>query len=225
MTSEVKIPQLAGNASPLDAIIADSTSSGFVAIVLPFIILTAFVVALTHWSAASHRRLGRASRGVYYSTPSPLLTAAIVIGMGIGGLIDGIVFHQVLQWHTMLSNKLSNYVLENIALNTFWEAILFAYTLTLVITGIIMLWKTVNRPEALQSANLFAAGLLIGWGLFNLVEGVIDHHIFKLHNVFATSGSPALWNDLFLGFSLALIAIGLLLLRFVQRKVFIKSWK
>jgi uncharacterized membrane protein len=28
--------------------------------------------------------------------------AGVILGLGLGGLIDGIVFHQVLQWHHMI---------------------------------------------------------------------------------------------------------------------------
>jgi uncharacterized membrane protein len=226
MNIEVTFPQILycmmRDVSVTDVASGEPIGSSFVAIVLPFIVLTAFVIALTYWNAASQRRFIRATRGIYFLTPLPLLTATMVLGMGLGGLIDGIVFHQILQWHTMLSNKLPNITPENKAVNTFWDGILFSYTLILVIVGIAMLWRAAGRPEAHRSPNLFAAGLLMGWGLFNVVEGIIDHHLLKLHNVSEVSNQ---WNELFLGFSFGLIAIGMFFLRFVQRKMFIKSWK
>lgn len=30
-------------------------------------------------------------------------TAAILLGIGLGGLVDGIALHQIAQWHQMLS--------------------------------------------------------------------------------------------------------------------------
>ena len=34
----------------------------------------------------------------------PLVTAGTVLGIGMGGFVDGILFHQILQLHNMLSN-------------------------------------------------------------------------------------------------------------------------
>lgn len=34
----------------------------------------------------------------------PLIIAGIVLGLGQGGFFDGIVLHQILQWHHMFTN-------------------------------------------------------------------------------------------------------------------------
>jgi uncharacterized membrane protein len=53
---------------------------------------------------------------------------------------------------------------------------------------------------------------LAGWGLFNLVEGLVDHHLLGIHHV--RGGPYQLWWDLgFLAFGAALVAGGLLLRR------------
>jgi len=36
--------------------------------------------------------------------PIPLIAAGIFLGLGLGGFVDGILLHQILQWHHMLSN-------------------------------------------------------------------------------------------------------------------------
>ena len=36
----------------------------------------------------------------------PLVSSGILLGTGLGGFVDGIVLHQILQWHKMLSSKL-----------------------------------------------------------------------------------------------------------------------
>jgi uncharacterized membrane protein len=54
--------------------------------------------------------------------------------------------------------------------------------------------------------------ILAGWGLFNLVEGIVDHHILGLHHV--RSGEAEWAYDLgFLVLGAALLAGGLALAR------------
>ena len=37
---------------------------------------------------------------------TPLVAAGILLGAGLGGFVDGILLHQILQWHNMLSGQL-----------------------------------------------------------------------------------------------------------------------
>lgn len=55
--------------------------------------------------------------------------------------------------------------------------------------------------------------LLLGWGVFNVVEGVIDHQILGVHHVRDDLGAPLSWDIGFLIFGLALIGAGWLLYR------------
>jgi uncharacterized membrane protein len=57
-----------------------------------------------------------------------------------------------------------------------------------------------------------SGGLLVGWGLFNLIEGIIDHQILKLHNVKEVSLNPEIWNYIFLGFSVGVLIAGYVLI-------------
>jgi uncharacterized membrane protein len=61
-----------------------------------------------------------------------------------------------------------------------------------------------------MSPNLpFHTGLLLtGWGLFNVVEGIVDHHILQVHHVRDDLGGPLVWDLGFLVFGIALIVAG-----------------
>ena len=45
-----------------------------------------------------------------------LLMAGVLFGLGLGGFFDGIVFHQILQWHHMVSVRYPATSVENPAL-------------------------------------------------------------------------------------------------------------
>jgi uncharacterized membrane protein len=50
--------------------------------------------------------------------------AGIFLGLGLGGFFDGIVLHQVLQWHHMLTSAgdpANN--LDNLELNVMWDGL------------------------------------------------------------------------------------------------------
>lgn len=176
--------------------------------VLPFAVLGGVVTALAKVSAL-HQATARGAQ----KNSAPLLSAALILGIGLGGFIDGIVLHQILQWHEMISAKLPPVTYVAKSVNMFWDGIFHAVTLGVTLVGIIRLWKVSTRAGNATDGRLLAAGLLGGWGLFNVVEGLFDHHLLKLHNVRERTPHIDAWNYGFLMFSVLLLITGYLLAR------------
>ncbi|SES33035.1 DUF2243 domain-containing protein [Lentzea albida] len=133
--------------------------------------------------------------------------AALVLGLGVGGFVDGIVIHQLLGWHHMLSGW---YPLDDVHLMMVGDGLFHLFCLLLVLAGIAML----NRRPPLRTAVL-AGGMLTGWGVFNLVEGVVDHHLLGLHHV--RHGADELIYDIaFLVVGVVLVVAGVLMSRSVR---------
>ena len=110
--------------------------------------------------------------------------AGILFGLGLGGFFDGIVLHQILQWHHMLTS--AGYPatsVGNLELNTLWDGIFHASTYLFVVIGLFLLWRTAHRVHLWWSGRLLIGTLLMGFGIFNLVEGIVDHQILGLHHV------------------------------------------
>lgn len=137
----------------------------------------------------------------------PLVTAGALIGVGMGGFVDGILFHQILQLHNMLSNRVLRDSLVNEQINMVWDGFFHAFTWTCVALGILQLWRAVTRPGVLLSGRALCGAMLFGWGLFNLIEGLIDHEILQIHYVYQ-NGNHLLWDMVFLASGLALLALG-----------------
>ncbi|MFN8594142.1 MAG: DUF2243 domain-containing protein [Thermomicrobiales bacterium] len=111
--------------------------------------------------------------------------AGLLLGIGLGGFFDGIVLHQVLQWHHMLSSQ-GNYPVTTVAglqVNTLWDGLFHVFSYVATIAGLFLLWSAARQPHARWSTKLFIGLLLMGWGAFNLVEGVVDHEILGIHHV------------------------------------------
>ena len=179
--------------------------------VLPFAVLGGIVAWLAWLSGRRYKTGNAAATGA--KTPVPLFSAALILGIGTGGFIDGIVLHQVLQWHEMISAELppTTYVAKSI--NMFWDGIFHAVTLIVSLIGIVRLWKLLHRKDIDRSGNLLAGGMLAGWALFNIVEGLFDHHLLKLHNVRERTPDVDAWNYGFLLFSVALLLAGFFIAR------------
>jgi uncharacterized membrane protein len=146
------------------------------------------------------------------ATVRRVVTAGAILGMGMGGFFDGILFHQILQTHGMLSARIARDNVVGIEVNMFWDGLFHAATWTMTALGIALLWRAASRARGLPPLGAFAGPLLLGWGAFNLVEGVIDHHLLGVHHVIENADHLA--PDLaFLASGVIFGVIGWLLLR------------
>ena len=146
---------------------------------------------------------------------SPLLAAGILLGVGLGGFVDGIVLHQILQWHHLVSEPYPPDTLENLRLNTLLDGVYHAFTWVMTTVGLALLWRASKNAGTAWSARLLVGSLAIGWGLFNLVEGVIDHHLLGIHHVRAGPDQLS-WDLAFLAFGAVLVVGGWALARSSQ---------
>lgn len=135
------------------------------------------------------------------------LLGSFLLGIGLIGMLDGIIFHQILQWHStyMHTSRFNQIVSDG----------LFHLLVTIIIFwGAVVLWKT--SPNDHRN-TVFISGLLFGGGIFNFFEGIIDHHLLQIHHV-----KPGLYQDSYdLAFDfagLAMILIGVMLYTISKRK-------
>jgi uncharacterized membrane protein len=141
-----------------------------------------------------------------------LIAGATLLGMGLGGFLDGILFHQILQWHNMLSSLIPPTDMQTMRYNMAWDGMFHALTWLITAVGLGMLWRAGQRGDVPWSGRTFAGSLALGWGTFNLVEGIIDHHILRIHHVNPGPYEFA-WDLGYLGVGLLLAAIGAGLIR------------
>ncbi|GGQ49395.1 DUF2243 domain-containing protein [Couchioplanes azureus] len=145
----------------------------------------------------------------------PRLTApGVILGIGLGGFLDGILLHQLLQWHHMLtSTSYTADTVHGLRINTLWDGLFHTVTWLAVLGGLALLYSRVGRDRSgLLASRALWGWMLVGWGLFNLVEGVVDHHLLGIHHV---RGGPhqLAWDLGFLALGAILVAGGWLLQR------------
>jgi uncharacterized membrane protein len=140
-------------------------------------------------------------------TRKPLISSGIFMGVGLGGFVDGILFHQILQIHGMLTAKYPKDSFANYQINMVWDGLFHAVTWIMTAVGLAMLWEAGRRADVPWSGKTFFGSMVLGWGLFNLIEGIIDHHILHIHHVMESEG-VSIWDYAFLGSGVLFIAIG-----------------
>jgi uncharacterized membrane protein len=154
------------------------------------------------------------------SLPEFPVLAGLLFGLGLGGFFDGIVFHQLLQWHHMLSS--AGYPpdnVQNLRINTLWDGIFHASTYVSIALGLVIFWRSAGRPHPRWPARAMISTMLMGFGMFNLVEGVVDHQILGIHHVNETvpPSQRIYWDMAFLVWGAAMLLGGWAMLRSVRR--------
>jgi uncharacterized membrane protein len=154
--------------------------------------------------------IGRTTAGTANSITAP----GLILGIGFGGVFDGIVLHQILQWHHMLSSQgcCPLQTVHGLELNTIGDGLFHLATIVLLLIGTTVLWRRVHEDGVPWSGRQLLGLGLEGWGLFNLIEGVLDHQILGVHHVRA--GPHQLAYDMgFLALGAGLVVVGYLLAR------------
>jgi uncharacterized membrane protein len=141
------------------------------------------------------------------------LVPGVMLGIGLGGFVDGIILHQILQWHHMVTS--AGYPpdsVQNLNFNTFLDGLFHAATWIATAVGLFLLHRAVRRGDAWSGSRLLG-GMAVGWGAFNLVEGVVNHHVLGLHHVKENAANPMLWDLGFLVLGAVLVLVGAALSR------------
>jgi uncharacterized membrane protein len=162
---------------------------------------------------------GATATGAPATTSTPPRLPAFLMGLGLGGFIDGIVMHQILQWHHMLTDTGEHPAgtVAGLEDNTLADGFFHLATWFLVVIATLLAVRAWQRRELAPPWRLQAGLMLAGWGVFNLVEGLIDHQLLGIHHVRDDLGGPLGWDLAFLAFGVLLIAGGLALARSGER--------
>ncbi len=144
------------------------------------------------------------------------------MGVGLGGFLDGIVLHQILQWHHMLTGDNGGEPMTTVAgleANTLVDGFFHLSTWFLVAIAVLMTVRAWQSRELAPPWRLQFGMVLAGWGVFNLVEGLIDHFLLGIHHVRDDIGAPIGWDLAFLALGALQLAAGLALARTGERVV------
>ena len=156
------------------------------------------------------------------STPTPttaetedarraLLWTGVTLGVGVIGTLDGVVLHELLQWHRL-------YVHTTEFWRTFIDGVFHLVTSALLFWGAMRLWSDPHLLSRAGRPRVLWAGMLFGMGGFNPYDGTIQHKVLKLHQIRPSDPNQLPYDVVFLAIAVAFVLLGLLMLRLAGRR-------
>ncbi len=137
----------------------------------------------------------------------------VVLGVALGGFIDGILFHQILQWHHVVDDAPGSPTYEGLRTHILADGLFHAAMWSALVIGLALLARYVRHGAEVPAPKATIGLLMMGWSGFNLVEGIVNHHILELHRVRPLSADPWIYDAAFLAVGALLLVAGWVLSR------------
>lgn len=139
--------------------------------------------------------------------------AAALIGFGFGGFFDGILLHQVLQWHHLLSG-VARGGLADLRMQVLADGLFHAAMYAVAAAGVLLMLRARHALARAGAAQRFTAALLLGFGAWHVADALLSHWLLGLHRIRMDSAVPLAWDLLWLAvFGLLPAAAGAVLWR------------
>jgi uncharacterized membrane protein len=119
--------------------------------------------------------------------PRSITVPALLTGFALGGFFDGIVLHQLLQWHHLLSLVLPA---DASRAQILWDGLFHSLMLVLALVGLIGLWRRRDGPGGRD----LTVKLLVGFALWQLVDTIVFHWTLGIHRVRVDRPDPLAWD-------------------------------
>lgn len=113
-----------------------------------------------------------------------------VLGFALGGFFDGILLHQILQWHHLLSLVPGS---GDLRMQVLWDGYFHLLMYVVALSGLAGLWR-VQRGGGLPWGRPLSGALLVGFGLWHVLDAVLSHWLLGIHRIRIDSDTPLLWD-------------------------------
>ena len=127
------------------------------------------------------------------ATPRRFRWAGYLIGVALGGFFDGILLHQVLQWHHLLS-LVDSPVLRDIRAQILADGLFHVLMYLIALYGLSLLWRSRQAFAHASGGRMLGACVLLGFGVWNVVDVVLFHWVLVIHRTRLDSAYPLFWD-------------------------------
>ncbi|WP_368856606.1 DUF2243 domain-containing protein [Chelativorans sp. ZYF759] len=133
------------------------------------------------------------------------------LGFAIGGFFDGILLHQILQWHHLLS-ALDGAPYSDLRFQILADGVFHALMYAVGGVGLWLLWRSRSEFGRTGADRLLYSNALIGFGAWHVIDAVASHWLLGIHRIRMDSEFPLLWDLIWVvAFGLVPLLIGWLI--------------
>lgn len=125
--------------------------------------------------------------------PDHVKLAAFVLGVAMSGFFDGILLHQVLQWHHLLS-LVPGRALQDPRVQVLADGMFHVLMYLLAMSGLVLIWRARRRPANGAGSKIVACAFVAGFGAWNVADVVVFHWILHIHNIRLDVRNPVAWD-------------------------------
>ena len=100
---------------------------------------------------------------------------AVTLGLALGGFFDGVLLHQILQWHHLFSLVLG---MDDLRMQILWDGYLHAAMYAIGLIGLAAVWRHRAVISEDPRRRLWAM-LPVGFGLWHAIDAVLSHLVLK----------------------------------------------
>ncbi|MCP1612972.1 putative membrane protein [Azospirillum lipoferum] len=141
-----------------------------------------------------------------------LLPGVFSLGFALGGFFDGILLHQILQWHHLLSG-LASPAYADITVQILADGLFHTLMYLIAALGLWLLWRGRAGLTHVGGRRLMGWALL-GFGAWHILDGLLSHWLLGLHRIRMDVENRLFWDLLwFFVFGVAVMLAGWLLTR------------
>jgi uncharacterized membrane protein len=138
--------------------------------------------------------------------------AGLCLGFALGGFFDGILLHQVLQWHHLLSGV--EQARQDIKVLILADGLFHLFMYVIAGCGLWLLWRSRKHFALAGNDRALFADVLLGFGTWHVVDAILSHWVLGIHRIRMDVDNPLLWDLLWLAlFGIVPIMLGWLFKR------------
>lgn len=144
--------------------------------------------------------------------------AGYLLGFALSGFFDGILLHQVLQWHHLLLGVRSA-PFQDMRVQILADGLFHLLMYMIAIAGLWSLWRGRESPDLIAGRKLLSHAL-IGFGVWHVLDAFVSHWLLGIHRIKMDSPNPLFWDLLwFAVFGIVPLIAGWLLGRSHDRRI------
>jgi uncharacterized membrane protein len=116
---------------------------------------------------------------------------ALWLGLALGGFFDGILLHQILQWHHLLSKVEA---VQDMRLQMLADGVFHALMYAVAVIALCMLWRRRDAASGAAASARLWGHALIGFGVWHVIDAVVSHWVTGIHRIRVDSPNPLAWD-------------------------------